>query len=88
MLSELFQYSVQSSELSESRKQVGEHTMLGKKLGDIQILYDAFKEYMSDTYMTSEELLEVLARKVPDSGILKDSVMYIDNFYRLHAVPV
>lgn len=80
MLSELFQYSVQSSELSESRKQVGEHTMLGKKLGDIQILYDAFKEYMSDTYMTSEELLEVLARKVPDSGILKDSVMYIDNF--------
>ena len=35
---------------------------------------------MSDTYMTSEELLEVLARKVPDSGILKDSVMYIDNF--------
>ncbi|MFR9133329.1 PD-(D/E)XK nuclease family protein [Frisingicoccus sp.] len=80
MLSELFQYSVRSSELSESRKQVGEHTMLGKKLGDIQILYDAFKEYMSDTYMTSEELLEVLAQKVPDSGILKDSIMYIDNF--------
>ena len=32
MLSELFQYSVQSCELSESRKQVGEHTMLGKSL--------------------------------------------------------
>ncbi len=80
MLSELFQYSVQSGALSESRKQVGEHTMLGKKLGDIQILYDAFKEYMSDTYMTSEELLEVLARRIPDSGIIRDSVMYIDNF--------
>lgn len=80
MLSELFQYSVQSAELSESRKQIGEHTMLGKKLGDIQILYDAFKEYMSDTYMTSEELLDVLARKVPDSGIIRDSIIYIDNF--------
>lgn len=80
MLSELFQYSVRSCDLSESRKLVGEHTMLGKKLGDIQILYDAFKEYMSDTYMTSEELLEVLAQRVPDSGILKDSILYIDNF--------
>ena len=80
MLSELFQYSVQSGELSESRKQVGEHTMLGKKLGDIQILYDAFKEYMSDTYMTSEEILDVLARKVPDSEIIKGSIIYIDNF--------
>lgn len=80
MLSELFQYSVQSSQLEESRKQVGEYTMLGKKLGDIQILYDAFKDYMSDTYMTSEELLEVMARKVEDSEIIKGSVMYIDNF--------
>ena len=35
MLSELFQYSVQSSQLEESRKQIGEHTMLGRKLGDI-----------------------------------------------------
>ena len=80
MLSELFQYSVQSSQLEESRKQIGEHTMLGRKLGDIQILYDAFKEYMSDTYMTAEELLEVLAGKVSYSKLLKGSIMYIDNF--------
>ncbi|MDD3221367.1 MAG: hypothetical protein EOM34_03270 [Clostridia bacterium] len=80
MLSELFQYSVQPKQLEESRKQIGEGTVLGKKLKDIQILYEAFKEYMADTYMTSEELLDVLADRVDDARILRDSVMYIENF--------
>lgn len=80
MISELFQYSVSSEQLSESRQQVGEDTILGKKLKDIQRLYDAFKKYMADTYMTAEELLDVLADKVADADILKGSVMYIDNF--------
>ncbi len=38
------------------------------------------KKYMADTYMTAEELLDVLADKVADADILKGSVMYIDNF--------
>ena len=80
MISELFQYSVSSEQLSRSRQQVGEDTLLGKKLKDIQRLYDAFKKYMADTYMTAEELLDVLAEKVADAQILKDSIMYIDNF--------
>ena len=80
MLSELFQYSVKSGDLAESRKQVGEHTMLGRKLKDIQVLYDAFKEYMADTYMTAEELLEVLSRKISSSRMLKGSIVYIENF--------
>lgn len=80
MLSELFQYSVESSQLEESRKIIGEKTVLGKKLKDIQILYDAFKEYMADTYMTSEELLDVLANKISSSDTLKGSIIYIDNF--------
>ena len=78
MISELFQYSVSSEQLSRSRQQVGEDTLLGKKLKDIQRLYDAFKKYMADTYMTAEELLDVLAEKVADAQILKDSIMYID----------
>ena len=61
MLSELFQYSVQSSDLEKSREIIGGQTMLGRKLKDIQVLYDAFKDYMADTYMTAEELLDVLA---------------------------
>lgn len=80
MISELFQYSIQSEQLEESRRQVGEDTILGKKLKDIQLLYDAFKKYMADTYMTAEELLDVLADKVGEADILKGSVMYIDNF--------
>ena len=80
MLSELFQYSVESKQLESSRKLVGEQTILGKKLKDIQTLYDAFKEYMADSYMTAEELLDVLADKISASNIMKDSVVYIDNF--------
>ena len=71
MISELFQYSVEPEHLEESRKRVGEKTLLGKKLNDIQVLYEAFKTYMADTYMTAEELLDVLAKKIPSSDLLK-----------------
>ena len=80
MISELFQYSVEPEHLEESRKRVGEKTLLGKKLNDIQVLYEAFKTYMADTYMTAEELLDVLAKKIPSSDLLKDSIFYVDNF--------
>ena len=80
MLSELFQYGVASSQIEESRQRVGEKTLLGKKLKDIQILYDAFKAYMEDTYMTAEELLSVFADRINASSMLKDSIIYIDNF--------
>ena len=80
MLSELFQYSVGSAQIEESRLKVGETTILGKKLKDIQILYDAFKDYMADTYMTAEELLSVLADRISFSDQLKGSRVYVDNF--------
>ena len=32
---------------------------------------------MADTYMTAEELLDVLAEKVADAQILKDSIMSV-----------
>lgn len=80
MLSELFQYSVQSSDLEKSREIIGGQTMLGRKLKDIQVLYDAFKDYMADTYMTAEELLDVLADKIPGAPMMKGSVVYIENF--------
>lgn len=80
MISELFQYSVPVESLIKSREEIGEYTALGRKLKDIQLLYETFKAYMADTYMTAEELLDVLADKVSDAGILKGSIMYIENF--------
>lgn len=80
MLSELFQYNVKSEDLTQSCQMVGEQTILGKKLKDIQTLYDAFKNYMSDQYMTAEELLTVLAERIGNSKGLKGSVIYIENF--------
>ena len=80
MISELFQYSIQPDQLEESRKQLGGQTILGKKLKDIQLLYEEFKKYMSDTYMTAEEILDVLAERAGDAEILKGSIMYIENF--------
>lgn len=80
MLSELFQYNVKSQALEESAKLVGEKTLLGKKLKDIQTLYDAFKDYMSDKYMTAEELLTVLSEKIEKSKGLRGSIVYIENF--------
>lgn len=35
------------------------------KLKDVAVLYEAFREYLSDHFMTAEEVLEVLAKEIP-----------------------
>lgn len=80
MLSELFQYSVKPEELYETIGAVGEASILGRKLKDITVIYEAFRSYMGEDYMTAEELLDELADRISMSKKLRDSRIYIDSF--------
>lgn len=80
VISELLQYSITPDMLKELSGSFGSSPILEYKLKDIELLYRSFNEYISDKYIASEELLEVLNNHIRDSKLVKDSVIYIDGF--------
>lgn len=41
------------------------------KLSDINVVYSGFRNFIKDNYITSEEILDLLCRKVQESESLK-----------------
>lgn len=80
VISELTQYAVGADELAGMVEEVGAQSYLGKKLQDMKVMYEGFREYLQEKYITGEELLDVLAAVVKDSAILRDSVIALDGF--------
>lgn len=79
-LSELLQYGINDAKLQEMIEESQDHPVLQKKLQDMSVAYEAFQTYLKDHYITSEEVLSVLCDAVPESKILRDSVICLDGF--------
>ena len=80
VLSEFDQYDIGEEELDCVMKRVGEESYLYYKLKDMSLIYKKFREYLQDRYITKEEILDVLCRTVPESELLKRSVVVLDGF--------
>ena len=80
LISEFMQYDVGADELGEMIQAAGEESLLSLKLKDIKLLYEEFRSYLEDHFMTGEEVMDVLAALVPASPLLKDSVLVLDGF--------
>ncbi len=80
MLSEFCQYGVTPSMLKNETEKGGISRVLSGKLQDMCTLFEAFREYTRERYLTAEELLDALCREVPRSRLLKDSVIALDGY--------
>ena len=80
MLSEFYQYDIGTEELEDLIAFSKKKGALSYKLQDLQILREAFAEYIRGKYITTEELLERLCEILPKSDIVKDSVIVLDSF--------
>lgn len=80
VLSEFDQYDIGVEEMERVMERAGENSYLYYKLQDMKIIYEGFREYLKDRYITKEELLDVLCRVVPESELLKRSVVVLDGF--------
>lgn len=80
LISELTQYAVTEEELERFTNASEKRPRLYWKLRDLQVLYKAFHAYLSDQYITAEELLEVLCRVVERSEVIRSSVIVMDGF--------
>lgn len=80
VISEFTQYHIDQETLERIGRAAKDHTYFYWKLQDIAKVYDGFCSYLSDRYITNEELLEALCRVAGESEILKDSVIVLDGF--------
>ncbi|MDD7403115.1 MAG: helicase-exonuclease AddAB subunit AddB [bacterium] len=79
-LSELYQYGADESVIDEMIDAAKNHPLLAKKLTDMKLIYQSFSAYLENHYITSEELLTVLADVVEDSALLENSIICLDGF--------
>lgn len=80
VISEFTQYDIGEEEIDDFMETLGKESRLYYKLQDIKILYKGFTQYLEQKYITKEELLDVLGRKVKESRILKNSTVVLDGF--------
>lgn len=58
-------------------------TFIQQKLHDVQIVFDAFQDYMKEKYLDSEDYLNLLVQELPKSDYVRDSIVYVDGYYDL-----
>lgn len=79
MLSEFFQYGITEERLGEMAE-MADSAMLKQKLSDMLLLYKGFKTYAEGKFAAKEELLDTLCRVLPESSLVKGSVITFDSF--------
>ena len=53
---------------------------LKSKLNDMNIIYSKFQEQIEGKYIEDTDLLTILAKNIEETGFIKDSYIYIDEF--------
>lgn len=79
MMSEFFQYGITQDRLEEMI-QSADSPLLRQKLADMLVLYNGFKEYSEGKFIAKEEILDVLCRVLPQSALIRGSVVTLDGF--------
>ena len=79
MLSEFYQYGITPQILREMVP-LARTPLLGQKLSDFAAVFENFQGYIENHYITSEEVLDVLCRVVPQSELIGGSVIALDGF--------
>ena len=79
LLSELCQYSVTPEDLLKIEDDI-EDGALKIKLQETHTVYEAFKKYLEEKYITAEEVLDKLYDVLEESKIIRDAVICFDGF--------
>lgn len=78
-ITEFKKHKINVEMLKEEIKQ-NEDTYLKTKLADMALIYEKFEEKIASNYIDETDLLDLLANNLAKTDIVKDSVIYIDEF--------
>ena len=79
MLSEFYQYGITPEALREMAPSA-RSPLLRQKLVDLALVEQSFQEYIEGHYITTEQVLDVLCRLIPESGLIRNSVIALDGY--------
>lgn len=79
-ISEFMQYGIDPDGLHDLTEQIKDRPALVYKLHDLEIIYRAFMAYKADSYVTAEETLEIVCRKLHKSALVRGAVLAFDGF--------
>ncbi len=79
-LSELYEYNINDEKLNLAVEITKRKPLLNGKLKDILTIYNGFKEFLADKFITTEEILDILADTIKNSNIIKNSTICLDSF--------
>ncbi|MGI6070511.1 MAG: helicase-exonuclease AddAB subunit AddB [Blautia sp.] len=81
LLSELMQYQVEPEDLEALKERAQkENSLLYYKLSDVELLYEEFRNYLEDRYMTGEEVLDRLCQVIGQSKLVQGSTVVLDGY--------
>lgn len=79
-ITEFKKHNIDTEKLEEGINKIN-YPQLKGKLTDINIIYKKYEQYMKNKYIIDEEdLLTKLAKKIPESKMFDNSIVYIDEF--------
>ncbi len=80
VISEFMQYGIMPENVEKMEGMFENRKLLQYKLQDIKKVYQSFEAYRKEKYITSEELLKVLARIIEKSEKIKNSTIVLDGY--------
>ncbi|MCH5275547.1 MAG: helicase-exonuclease AddAB subunit AddB [Lachnospiraceae bacterium] len=79
-ISEFMQYGISVEDVGQLMSYAEKRGALYYKLKDLKLLYQGFKDYIREKFITTEETLDLLREALGRSRIIKDSVIVFDGF--------
>jgi ATP-dependent helicase/nuclease subunit B len=80
LLSELYQYNVGEEDFEKMQEVAQKKPVLKAKLADLHTVYEGFRDFMKERYITAEEIFMVLNQVIDRSEWLKGTVICLDGF--------
>ena len=80
IISELQQYGISPDDMETLILGSASRRGLQARLEDVQKLYRAYVEYQQDSYRTSESMYPILTRRLKESKLFADTVLFLDGF--------
>lgn len=79
-ISEMKRFNMCPQDIYQSMEKLEDNTILKRKLTDIYHIYQQFNGYLEDKYIDNEDYINLLISKIDQSGLLRDTVVWIDGF--------
>lgn len=80
VIAEFYQYGIDSARFERMCELAQGRPQLARKLQDIGVIYEGFREFIEGRFLMNEEVLDAFCDAVPRSESLKDACVCFDGF--------